>query len=193
MRLVTTAITLKTTRVAIIACGTLMLSACFDDVSDIQAYMAKVDRDTPRGIEPIPDVKEFAHIAYSGGENRSPFSQPKAEAIQDKLAQLQDCLQPNRKRSKEALEKYSLTNLKMKGTMGYADDSWALIESLSDNSLHRVSVGNFMGLFHGRITQVSDEKVHIIEMVPDGTGCYKERDTVIDMSDGSDGQNSNKG
>lgn len=176
-----------------VLCLTLMLSACFDDISDIQAYMAKVDRDTPRGIEPIPDVKEFAHIAYSGGDKRSPFSKPKAEAIQDKLAQLQDCLQPNRKRVKEALEKYSLTNLKMKGTMGAVGDSWALIESLSDSSLHRVGIGNYMGLFHGRITQVSDEQVHLIEMVPDGTGCYKERNTVIDMSDGSGEQNANNG
>lgn len=192
-RVMVTARAMVKVRTVLIVCATMMLSGCFDDVSDIQAYMAKVDRDTPRGIEPIPDVKEFAHIAYSGGNQRSPFSKPKAEAIQDKLAQLQDCLQPDRKRSKEALEKYSLTNLKMKGTMGYADDSWALIESLSDNSLHRVSVGNYMGLFHGRITQVSNEQVHLIEMVPDGTGCYKERDTVIDMSDGSDGQSSNKG
>ena len=171
----------------------LLLSACFDDVNDIQTFMEKVDRETPRGIEPIPDVKEFAHIAYTGGDKRSPFAKPKAEAIQDKLAQLQDCLQPNRKRVKEALEKYSLTNLKMKGTMGYADDVWALVEALSDNSLHRVGVGNYMGLFHGRITKVTDDKVYLIEMVPDGTGCFKQRDTVIEMSDDSDDQHANKG
>lgn len=180
-----------TARALLMGCATVMLSGCFDDINDIQAFMAKVDRDTPRGIEPIPAVKEFAHIAYSGGDKRSPFSKPKAEAIQDKLAQLQDCLQPSRQRTKEALEKYSLTNLKMKGTMGYADDTWALIESLSDNSLHRVSVGNYMGLFHGRITKVNGEQVHLIEMVPDGTGCYKERNTVIDMSDDSKNQDGN--
>ena len=159
------------------------LTGCFDDVSDINEFMAKVDRDTPRGIEPIKEVREFAHIGYDSEQIRDPVSKPKAEAVQDKLAQMQDCLQPDHKRSKEALELYALTNLTMKGTMGYQDDPWALIEAVSDGSLHRVSVGNFMGLFRGRITAVNNTQIQLIEMVPDGTGCFKERSTVVDIND----------
>jgi len=170
-------------RLPIVCCLVVSITACFDDVSDIQAFMAQVDRTTPRGIEPIREVKEFAHIKYIADGVRSPFSKPKAEAIQDKLAQMQDCLQPDRNRAKEPLEKYALTNLRMKGTLGYNDDPWALIEAASDGSLHRVSVGNYMGLFRGRITAVSNAQVKLLEMVPDGTGCFKERTSTVQLSD----------
>ena len=160
----------------------VLLSGCFDDVSDIKAFMAEVDRNTTRAIEPIRPVKEFAHIHYGGNDLRDPFAKPKAELIEDRRATLLDCLQPDRNREKEALEKYGLTNLKMKGTMGYEKDPWALIEAVSDGSLHRVSVGNYMGLFHGRITQVVHDQVLLVEMVPDGTGCWKERNMTVNMS-----------
>ena len=173
---------------SVILLASFMLSGCFDDVSDIKAFMAEVDRNTPRGIEAMPAVKEFAHIKYTGNQGRSPFAKPKAEAIQDRLAQIQDCLQPDRKRVKEALEKYALTNLKMKGTMGYEGDPWALVEAMTDKSLHRVSVGNYMGLFNGRITSVSNTQVKLVELVPDGTGCWKERETTVDMNEAT-GQN----
>lgn len=159
------------------------LSGCFDDLTDIKAFMQRVDVETPRGIEPIPEVKEFAHVKYDSVGKRSPFARPKAEAIQDKLAQIQDCLQPDRKRVKEPLEKYGLSNLKMKGTMGYQNDPWALVEAAADRSLHRVSIGNYMGLFHGKIVDVMDDKVKLLELIPDGTGCWKERVTVLDMNE----------
>ncbi len=161
----------------------LTLTGCFDDMSDIRAFMQQVETETPRGIEPIPEVKEFAHVEYKSAGKRSPFSRPKAEAIVDKLAQMQDCLQPDRKRVKEPLEKYAISNLKMKGTMGYRDDPWALIEASADGSLHRVSVGNYMGLFHGKIVEVSGDVVKLLELIPDGTGCWKERETVLDMNE----------
>ncbi len=175
-------------RLLMITLSATLLGGCFDDLTDIKAYMKKVEVDTPPGIAPIPEVKEFAHVKYAGATMRSPFAKPKAEAIQDKLAQMQDCLQPDRQRQKEPLEKYALTNLRMKGTMGYDKDPWALVEAASDGSLHRVSIGNFMGLFHGRITAVLDDQVQLLELVPDGTGCWKERETMVNMSESENAQ-----
>jgi type IV pilus assembly protein PilP len=175
-------------RLLMITLSATLLAGCFDDLTDIKAYMKKVEVDTPAGIAPIPEVKEFAHVKYAGSTMRSPFAKPKAEAIQDKMAQMQDCLQPQRQRQKEPLEKYALTNLRMKGTMGYDKDPWALVEAASDGSLHRVSIGNFMGLFHGRITAVLDDQVQLLELVPDGTGCWKERETMVNMSESEDAQ-----
>ena len=173
---------------ALISC--LLLTGCFDDLTDIKEFMQDVERDTPKGIEAIPEVKEFAHVKYESSGKRSPFSKPKAEAIQDKLAQIQDCLQPDRKRVKEPLEKYGLSNLKMKGTMGYQGDPWALIEASADRSLHRVSIGNYMGLFHGRIIKVMPDQVTLQELIPDGTGCWKERTTVLDINDSGESDES---
>ncbi len=160
---------------------TLLLSGCFDDLDDIQAFMTQVKAATPAVIEPIPAVKEFAHVKYSAFDKRSPFLRPKAEAVSEKRESVQDCLQPEVGRNKQPLEKYALSNLRMKGTLGYKGDPWALVESTTDGSLLRVSIGSYLGLFHGQITAVLDDQVQLMEMIPDGTGCWKKRAAVIDM------------
>ena len=38
-----------------------------------------------------------------------------------------------------------------------------------DGGIHRVQVGNFLGRNHGRIVEMGDTFVAVIEIVPDGT------------------------
>ncbi|WP_018691564.1 pilus assembly protein PilP [Algicola sagamiensis] len=156
------------------------LTACFDDIEDLQDYTEQVKSEVTRRIEPMPEFKEFEHIAYTGRDRRSPFVEPKPEAIQDKLLQIQDCLHPNPRRKKGPLEKFALDNLAMKGTLGSDEELWALIQA-SDGSLHRVKRGFFMGLYHGQIVRVSPNEVEIVELIPDGSGCWKERPSVVQM------------
>ena len=55
---------------------------------------------------------------------------------------------------------------------------WALVEA-SDFTLHRVATDSYMGLFNGRITQVNAKSIILVELTPDGAGCWVERETVI--------------
>ena len=41
---------------------TVILSGCFDDPSDVKAYIAKVQADTGNEIEPMPAVPKFNHF-----------------------------------------------------------------------------------------------------------------------------------
>lgn len=156
----------------------VLLAGCFDDTKDIKAHMAQVKSSTTSYIEPMPEVKPFNHIAYSADEQRSPFILPKAEAIQQKIQQMSGCLSPDANRRKQPLEKYALGDLIMRGTLGDDGSLWALLEA-SDLTLHRVSEGNYLGLFDGRITQVSAKNVKIIELTPDGAGCWVEREAEL--------------
>jgi type IV pilus assembly protein PilP len=78
------------------------------------------------------------------------------------------------------LEKFALGDLVMRGTLGDEGITWALVEA-SDSTLHRVTEGNYVGLYNGRITEVGSKNVKIIELTPDGAGCWIERETVIDL------------
>lgn len=158
----------------------VFISGCFDDTADLRAHIASVQKDTTSYIAPIPEALEFIHFDYSVQSLRSPFVVPKPEAIQEKLQQLSGCLSPDPDRIKQPLEKFSLSDLTMRGTLGELDVIWALIEA-SDASLHRVSVGNHLGLFNGRITSVSQESVKVTELIPDGAGCWAERETIVTM------------
>jgi len=160
----------------------LLLSGCFDDLNDIQAHMDTVKANTRQRVEPLPQAKEFTHIAYAASSQRSPFAEPTPEAIQDRFLQQQDCLHPDPKRRKELLERFALDNLKMRGTLGDGNKLWALVES-ADKSLHRVTLDNYMGLFHGKITRVEPTYIDLLELIPDGSGCWVERTTRVQMFD----------
>ena len=155
-----------------------LVSGCFDDTSDIQAHMEQVKATTTSQIDPMPEVHEYNHFEYSALELRSPFSLPKPEVIQQKIQQMSGCLSPDPRRRKQPLEAYALGDLTMRGTLGDDGVLWALIEA-SDFTLHRVSIDSYLGLFDGRITEVSAKRVKLVELTPDGAGCWVERETVI--------------
>ncbi|MEH8016852.1 pilus assembly protein PilP [Rheinheimera muenzenbergensis] len=159
----------------------LLLSGCFDDISDVQNHIAEVKSNTRARVEPLPEIQEFTHIPYSAQDARSPFSAPRPEAIQDRFLQTQDCLHPDPRRRKEPLEKYALDNLKMRGTLGEISKIWALIEA-SDRTLHKVTLNNYVGLFHGRVISVEPTHIELLELIPDGAGCWKERTTMLQMT-----------
>lgn len=156
----------------------VMLSGCFDDTTEIKAHMEQVKATTTNYIDPMPEVHPFNHIEYSADEQRSPFVLPQAEAIQQKIQQISGCLSPDANRRKQPLEKYALGDLMMRGTLGDNDSLWALLEA-SDLTLHRVAVGNYLGLYNGKITEVSSKNVKIIELTPDGAGCWVEREAEL--------------
>ncbi|NQZ23427.1 MAG: pilus assembly protein PilP [Colwellia sp.] len=155
-------------------------TGCFDDTSDLRTHIAKVQANTPNTIEPMPVMSAFDHFDYSAHSLRSPFDKPQAEAIQQKIQQMSGCLSPDPRRRKQPLETFSLSNLTMRGTLGEQGIIWALVEA-SDTTLHRVAIGSYLGLNNGRITAVSQQKVHVTELISDGAGCWVERDTVIKM------------
>jgi len=157
-----------------------MLTACFDNTSDLNEYVIKVQKNTTNYIEPMPEISKFTHFDYSASTLRSPFVAPKPEAIQEKMQQMSGCLSPDPRRRKQPLEKYSLGDLTMRGTLGELGIVWALVEA-SDATLHRVAVGNYLGLYNGRITEVDENHVKVLELIPDGAGCWVERETVIAM------------
>ena len=160
----------------------VLVSGCFDDTSDLAQKIESIKANTSSYIEPMPEVKPYIHFVYSAQELRSPFVVPQPEAIQEKMQQMSGCLSPDPRRRKQPLEKFALGDLTMRGTMGYSGVIWALLEA-SDATLHRVTAGNYLGLFNGRITEVSAKFVKVIELAPDGAGCWVERESTIKITD----------
>ena len=93
---------------------------------------------------------------------------------------MSDCLHPDPRRRKQPLEKFALESLAMRGTLGEEGIVCALVEA-ADQTLHRVSIGSYLGLYNGRITNVGQEEVVIVELIPDGAGCWVERETTVSM------------
>lgn len=168
----------------LVAISAVTLTGCFDDTSDIQQFMADVKEKTSAKIEPLPPVKAFEHLPYTSSELRSPFGLPSSDDYSQQPVAQPGCIQPDNKREKQPLEQYALDNLKMRGTLGHADQLWALIEA-SDQSLHRISINDRLGLFHGKVIAVQADSIEITEFIPDGSGCTVQRKSKLQLLDAS--------
>jgi type IV pilus assembly protein PilP len=153
---------------ALIVTSAALLAGCGGrDFSDLDAFMA-AKRDRPGGIiAPIPTFKAYEAFSYSATTMRSPFDRP-VEVRE--IAQLQaiSAIKPDDSRAKEFLEQYTFDSLRMVGTLERSGDNWTLIMD-PEGGVHRVTVGNYLGRSHGKIVEMTDTYVAVVEIVSDGT------------------------
>jgi type IV pilus assembly protein PilP len=158
------------------------LSGCSgEDFSDLDAFMEE-KRSRPGGIiAPIPTFKAYEAFAYSATTMRSPFDRP-IEVREIAHLQAIAAIKPDENRSKEFLEQFTFDSLRMVGTLERDKTNWTLIKD-PDGGVHRVKMGNFLGRHHGRIVDMTDTFVAVVEIVSDGTSDgWVERPRTIKLS-----------
>ncbi|MFW8591701.1 pilus assembly protein PilP [Glaciecola sp. 2405UD65-10] len=168
-------------RVVVIAVLSLLLSACGSNIDDLILYTQQVRANTQVSIEPYPEFKALPNVSYGAADLRSPFQRSIRAANEAPEQQQTNCPQINLNRPKQGLEKYGLDALTMTGVFTSNGRKYALI-SANDGSLHKVTRNSYLGLFHGRVKQITNKEILITEMLPDGAGCYKSKDTTLIMS-----------
>ncbi|CAA0100024.1 Uncharacterised protein [Halioglobus japonicus] len=161
--------------------GAVLAGCSGRDQSDLDAFMEE-KRTRPGGIiAPIPTFKAYEAFAYSATTLRSPFDRP-IEVRE--IAQLQAiaAIKPDENRAKEFLEQYTFDSLRMVGTLERDGTNWTLIKD-PDGGVHRVKTGNFLGRHHGKIVDMADTYVSVVEIVSDGTpDGWVERPRTIKLS-----------
>lgn len=169
------------TLILLFALGAVLAGCSGSDMSDLDTFMAE-KRTRPGGIiAPIPTFKAYEAFAYSATTLRSPFDRP-IEVRE--IAQLQAiaAIKPDENRAKEFLEQYTFDSLRMVGTLERDGINWTLIKD-PDGGVHRVKTGNFLGRHHGKIVDMSDTYVSVVEIVSDGTpDGWVERPRTIKLS-----------
>jgi type IV pilus assembly protein PilP len=70
----------------------------------------------------------------------------------------------------------------MVGTLDINETVYGLVQT-SDGLIHRVVPGNYMGQNDGRITEITESEIALVEIISDGIGGYIERDAAIGLSD----------
>ncbi|WP_100642693.1 pilus assembly protein PilP [Alteromonas facilis] len=159
----------------------IALTGCTADISDLQAYTQQVKAQTQVQIEPYPEFEAQPPFDYSANTLRSPFVRPRT--IEQPAAEVAkaNCLQPDFARTKEPLENYGIDAITMSGVFNVANKTWVLFKT-NDGSLHKASYGNHLGLFHGKITAITNQTVTITELLPDGAGCWQRKETELTMA-----------
>ena len=160
-----------------IACLCLLnISACSRDVADLQTFISQTKSAHVGSVKPIPQFEPYESFCYSASELRDPFV---AEVeLNNEDSTKTSLLNPDTSRPRQPLEVFPLDTLSMVGILEQNEQQWGLIKDPKD-TVHRIQVGNYMGQNEGRIVEINESAVLLVEIVPDGIGGYIEQDASI--------------
>ena len=139
------------------------------DFEDLEAFMTEVQNRPPGRIEPLPVFEQVAPFAYQASTMRSPFEPPVQVRAPNRPSGPQ--VKPDPSRPKQYLEQYTIANLTMVGTLSQGPRTFGLVQD-GDGGVHRVQRGDYMGTDHGKIQEIEEGAIELIEIVPDGTGGW---------------------
>ena len=155
-----------------------LLSACAPRIDDLVAYTSQVKQTTQVRIEPYPEFEAQPPFKYAAQHLRSPFSRPRGQNEAPIVSKKADCLQPNFQRTREELESYGLDALALSGSFSVSGKQWVLFKT-NDGGLFKGTIGTHIGLFHGKIKRITGDAVVIDELLPDGAGCWQQKETTL--------------
>ncbi len=157
----------------------LGLSACGGGGDDLDKYINEVKARPGGRIEPLPEITPYEVFSYVADVQglRSPFRPDTPQAGGKGGGP-----RPDVERSREYLESFPLDTLSMVGTLHIGETMYGLVQT-SDGLIHRVTPGNYMGQNDGRITEISESEIGLVEIISDGIGGYIERDAAVGLSD----------
>ena len=170
------------TKIGAMLLATSVLGGCSGaNLSDLDVFMDE-KRARPGGIiAPIPTFKAYEAFSYSATVKRSPFDRP-IEVRE--IAQLQaiSAVRPDEGRAKEFLEQFTFDSLSMVGKLERDNTDWTLILD-PEGGVHRVTQGNFVGRNHGKIVEMTDTYLAVVEIVSDGSADgWVERPRTIKLN-----------
>jgi len=148
------------------------LFACGKQQSDLDVYFKEV-RARPIGeVEKLPDYPPYEPFDYVAMNMRSPFERPQ-NVVEIDIDFTPDA-KPAVDRAKQPLEEFQIDALKLVGGLAKDENIWGLV--LDPNGrVHRVSVGDYLGVNNGRITEVDESYIAFVELVPAGENRWRER------------------
>lgn len=152
------------------------------DMSDLQDYVTKVKSQSKVEIEPLPEIKAVEPYVFGHNEDlHDPFiTDEKIETPEEE--RIESGVRPDTNRPKEELEAFELDSLRMVGTIVRDGGLWGLVKT-SDGTVHRVSVGNYMGKNYGKVVNIKDNVIEIVETITENPGVWQERKAGLSLAE----------
>jgi type IV pilus assembly protein PilP len=163
----------------------LTIAGCgHEGFGDLRKFVSEVKARPKGSIQPLPEIKIVEPYIFNPDGMRDPF-QPIERIVQP--ADVQQAIaaggiRPDVARRREDLESFSLDTLRMVGTLSMKSGLWGLVK-VNDGTVHRVQVGNFMGRNHGNIIRIIEDKIELMEIVPDKPGSWREQPASLALAE----------
>jgi len=157
------------------------LTGCGGSMSDLDRFIAETKTKHHGQVEPLPEFRPYESFVYTANAGRDPF-RPQTDSSQIAVTDEYDGPRPENSRRKEPLENFPIDSLKMVGLLQQSSQTWGLVRD-PEGTIHRVQPGNFAGTNHGKITQVRETKIDIVELVADGLSGWITREAQLAMAE----------
>lgn len=146
------------------------------EAPNLEKWIAEVKARPAPPLDPLPVMQQFETFEYNAYALRDPFS----TAFTDDGGG--NGPRPDAGRRKQTLEQFPLDSLDMVGTLGKGNGVIALVMA-PDKVTYRVTAGNYLGQSDGRVTGVFEDRIELVELVPDGAGGWLERPATVALED----------
>jgi type IV pilus assembly protein PilP len=143
---------------------------------NLEKWVADVKARPAPPLDPLPVMQQFETFEYAAQNLRDPFS----NAFTDQSGGSGPRPDPNRPR--QALEQFPLDSLDMVGKIGGGAGMIGLVMA-PDKVTYRVRPGVYMGQNDGRVTAIHEDRIELVELVPDGAGGWLERPASVALED----------
>ena len=160
---------------ALAACGRSVTSGP-EPANNLEKWVAEVKARPAPPLDPLPVMQQFETFEYAAQALRDPFS----EAFSDISGGSGP--RPDPDRPKQTLEQFPLDSLDMVGTLGGGSSLIGLVMA-PDKVTYRVRPGVYLGQADGRVTAVYEDRIELVELVPDGAGGWLERPATVALED----------
>ncbi|MGV6851798.1 MAG: pilus assembly protein PilP [bacterium] len=156
-----------------------LLAGCGHDMQDLKDWVAEQKSRSAPPIEPLPEIKPQEIFTYQAEDLRDPFSLSMSGFSDNEPAlNPKSGPKPDMNRRKQPLENFPLDSLKMIGTFQKGEMNWGLVQD-PEGLIHKVRPGQYLGQNYGQIKNVYEDKIDLVELVPDGLGGYQEREASL--------------
>lgn len=163
--------------------ASMVLAGCGGaNVDDLREFTENAHKGKKPRVEPLPLFQPQKGFVYTAADLTDPFSPSNLRPVKAPLGASHDNKSPDPNRRKEPLESYPLDSLAMVGTLGRANQTWVILQA-PDGSVHHAHMGNYIGENYGRIVELSDSRIKIMELVLDQNGRWEERETGLAIID----------
>ena len=175
--------TIRVSAFGLLTLGVVLSGCSGNNTLDLQRFVEDERSRQQAKIEPLPEFKPYETFLYQAAELRNPFDPGTPGQTEQILSgNSTSNIHPDANRPREPLEDFPLDTLRMVGTLEQQGQSWGLVLA-NDGTIHRLQPGNYLGQNHGKIKEISEFEIGVLEIVPDGLGGWIERPASLALSE----------
>ncbi len=164
----------------LVLAAALLIACGGEEFQDLRDFVRDSGADLRGQVDSPPEIKPYEPFPYENNASLPDPFKPRKQETKNAGGSGSGLNQPDFARPKQELEEFPLESMKMVGYLRKGSLGNAIIRS-SEGKLHRVKVGNYIGMNFGQITSITESEVKIKEMVQDGAGDWSERISSLQL------------